>query len=473
MVAAVARQVRLANEADRAIDIELDAVVLNHRDHASHHGTLFDAAHRLGERVFAELLDAKADPFLVDIDVEHAHLDHVAFLVVANGFLAGALPVQVRHMNQTVDVTGQANEQSEFGDVLDLALDLGTRRVHGQEGVPGVVVALLEAQADTPLLRVHRKHHDLDLLAGRDDLAGMDILLGPTHFGDMDQPLDPGLQLDEGAVIGDVGHPPGVLGADRVLGFDAVPRIRLELLHAQADALRFKIEADHLDIDRLADAQNLGGVVDAAPRDIGDVQQSIDLAQIDEGAVIGDVLDHAFQHLAFLEAVHKLGAGLGAGFLHHGAARYHDVAAAPVHLENLERLLGAHQRRNVAHRADIDLAARQKSHRAAQVHREAALDAAENRAFDPVVVGERLFEHDPGLFAARPFPAEHRLAVAVLYTVEKHLDRVTDLDLRRLSGKGKFLQRHPALGLQSDVDHRQVVLDRDDASLDHRTFGDG
>ena len=31
-------------------------------------------------------------------------------------------------------------------------------------------------------------------------------------------------------------------------------------------------------------------MVDAAPRDVGDVQQAIDAAQIDEGAVIGDVL---------------------------------------------------------------------------------------------------------------------------------------------------------------------------------------
>ena len=45
----------------------------------------------------------------------------------------------------------------------------------------------------------------LDLLGGRDDLAGMDVLLRPRHFGDVDQALDARLELDERAVVGDVG----------------------------------------------------------------------------------------------------------------------------------------------------------------------------------------------------------------------------------------------------------------------------
>ena len=90
--------------------------------------------------------------------------------------------------------------------------------------------------------------------------------------------------------------------------------------------------------------KGLGRMVDAAPGDIGDVQQAIDAAQIDERAVIGDVLHHAVQDHAFLEALDQLAALLGAGFFQHGAAGHHDVAAGAVHLEDLERLRRAHQR---------------------------------------------------------------------------------------------------------------------------------
>ena len=115
--------------------------------------------------------------------------------------------------------------------------------------------------------------------------------------------------------------------------------------------------------------QRLGRMVDALPGDVGDVQQAVDAAEIDERAVVGDVLDHAVEHLAFLQAGDQLGALLGAALFEHGAARHHDVAAAAVHLEDLERLRRAHQRADVAHRADVDLAARQEGHGAARGRR--------------------------------------------------------------------------------------------------------
>ena len=73
------------------------------------------------------------------------------------------------------------------------------------EGLPRVVQALLEAQADAALLGIDVQHHDFDFLGGRNDLAGMDVLLGPGHLGDVHQTFDPRLQLHEGAVVGDVG----------------------------------------------------------------------------------------------------------------------------------------------------------------------------------------------------------------------------------------------------------------------------
>ena len=224
---------------------------------------------------------------------------------------AGTLPGDVGQMDHAVDLAGQADEQTEFGDVLDLALDLGADRELAQEAIPRIGHGLLEAERDAALGGVDIEHHDFDLLRGRDDLAGMDVLLGPRHFGDVHQTLDAGLQFDEGAVVGDVGDAADELGADRIFLLDAFPRIGLKLLDAEADALGLRIEADDLHLDRLADVERLARMVDALPGDVGDMQQTVDAAQIDEGAVIGDVLDYAFQDLAFLQALDQLGALLG------------------------------------------------------------------------------------------------------------------------------------------------------------------
>ena len=52
-----------------------------------------------------------------------------------------------------------------------------------------------------------------------------------------------------------------------------------------------------------------GGMADAAPRHVGDVEEAVDPTEIDERAVVGDVLDGALEHLPLgehLEEVSKL-----------------------------------------------------------------------------------------------------------------------------------------------------------------------
>ena len=208
-------------------------------------------------------------------------------------------------------------------------------------------------------------------------------------------------------------------------------------------------------------------MVDAPPCDVGDVEQSIDAAEVHKGSVIGDVLDHAIDNLAFLKAGDQFRALRGAGFLEHSAARDHDVAALAVHLEDLELMGRADERRDVPHRANIHLACRQERRGTRQVHRIAALDTTEDDAGDALVVAEGLLELVPRLLPAGLFPTQHRLAVFVLHTLDIDVDHIADLDLGRLARLGEFLQRHPPLGFEPDVDQRHVVLD-----VDHDSFDD-
>jgi hypothetical protein len=116
----------------------------------------------------------------------------------------------------------------------------------------------------------------------------------------VDQAFDAVFQLHECTVVGDVGDRPFRRVPTGYLASTPSHGSAFELLHAEADALGFRVDLDDLDFDRLADIDKPGGrVVDALPRHVGDVQQAIDAAQIDERTVVGDVLDHAFAHLAF------------------------------------------------------------------------------------------------------------------------------------------------------------------------------
>src|SRR5436305_9319645 len=328
LLAAIARQFGFADKAGHAVgQRHLDAAFLDRADRRGDDIALLDAGDTRFERIRFELLDAERDALLLGIDVEHLDPHHLALAVIVHRLFARPAPVDVGEMHHAVDIAGKADEQAELGDVADFALDRAADRVFLDKGVPRVRHDLLQAEADPALLRVDIEHHDLDLLTGRDDLAGVHVLLGPAHLGDVDETLDPGLQFDEGAVIGDVCDAALELGAGRVFELNTFPRIGFELLHAERDALCLGVEADDLHLDALADMQGFRGMVDAPPRDVGDVQQPVDAAQIDKGAVVGNVFDDAREDLAFLEARHELGTLLGAALFEDGAARHDDVAA--------------------------------------------------------------------------------------------------------------------------------------------------
>ena len=56
-------------------------------------------------------------------------------------------------------------------------------------------------------------------------------------------------------------------------------------------------------------------VVDALVAHVGDVEQAVDAAEVDERAVIGDVLDHAVDHLALGQRLDQARCAARRGFL--------------------------------------------------------------------------------------------------------------------------------------------------------------
>ena len=79
-----------------------------------------------------------------------------------------------------------------------------------------------------------------------------------------------------------------------------------DLLEAERDALGLGVELEHLDANVVADLEQLGRVVDPAPAHVGDVEQAVDAAEVDERAVLGEVLDDTLDDLAFLELLERL-----------------------------------------------------------------------------------------------------------------------------------------------------------------------
>ena len=212
-------------------------------------------------------------------------------------------------------------------------------------------------------------------------------------------------------------------------------------------------------------------MADAAPRHVGDVQQAVDAAQVDERAVVGDVLDDALEDLALGERLERVLLLLGVLFFEQRLARQHDVAALLVHLDDAHAQFLAAQRVEVAHGTHVDLrSGQERAH--ADVDGEPALDALDDAADDDLALGVGLLDLVPNLHLLGFFAREDDVAFTILGALEQHVDDVAGLhgDLAVLVEE--LADGDDAFGLVADVDDDFRRGDLEHRALDDLAFRD-
>src|SRR5213596_3355055 len=297
-------------------------------------------AHRkaLGDRrprVGLDLLEPEGDPLVLLVDVEDLRLEVLPLLEDLRRMADAARPGHVGDVQEAVHAGLELDERAEVGQVAHLARDARPGVVALLDRRPRVGLDLLHPERDALAGAVDVEDDHVDLVADVHQLRWVTHAARPRHLRDVDEPLDAGLQLDEGAVIGEANHLATGLRARRERLLDALPGVRRLLLVAERDAARLAVEVQHDHLDLVADLEDLRGMAHAPPAHVGDVQEAIDAAQVDEGAVVGDVLHGAREHHALGEHLERVLLLLLALLLEDGAAGEDDVAAAPVHLDNL------------------------------------------------------------------------------------------------------------------------------------------
>src|SRR5579875_302764 len=450
---AVAPELRGAQLAlDAVAEIDDRAARVDLLDGAAHDAALRVLGDVRRKGILRELLDAERDALALRIEREHHRLDLLSLLEVAHGLLAGLIPGDVGQVNQAVDVAGQSNENPEIRDRLDLPRHAVAAVVVLRELLPGVRLALLESERDAAALLVHIEHHHLDFLAGVNDLRGVDVLVRPVHLRYVHQALDAVLDLDEGAVVGDVRDAPEHAGVRRIAPANVLPRIGAQLLQAERDTRALAVELEDPHVDLVADLDDLGRMLDALPCHVRDVQQAVDPAEIDEGAVIREVLDRAAHHRAFLQVLHERGALGRELLLHDRPPRDDDVIALLIELDDLELERLALEVGGVAHRTHVDERARQERAHIVNLDGEAALHAARDDAGHDLRIVESLLEPRPGAGPLGLLPRETRLARAVLHRVEGNLHLVPGLHLDLSPLILELIDGDDCLGLQAHID---------------------
>ena len=225
------------------------------------------------------------------------------------GSAQAVAPREVGDVHQAVDAVLDAEEDAPLAHVPDLRGHLHAARVALAHRLPGVRLGRLHAELEALLLGVAADDRRLDVVA---DLDGVLRVLDPLprHLGDVHQALEPGLHLDEGAVVGDADDAPGDAVVRLVALGSGGPRVGLDLLEAEADAAVVLVDLEHLHRDLVADVDHLGRVLDAPVREVVEVEQPVEAADVDERAEVGDPGDPADHVCALLEGVEDVDAGL-------------------------------------------------------------------------------------------------------------------------------------------------------------------
>src|SRR5262245_51621893 len=332
------------------------------------------AAEEIVPDIGGELLQAERQALILGVDVEHHRVDDVALLQHLGRMLDPLAPRHVGDVDQAVDFLLDFDERTELGEVTNLALNSGPDGVFVGQVVPRIALDLLQAERDAARRRIDAKHHGFNVVADVQNLRRVLDALAPRHLGDVDQPLDARLELDERAVIGETDDFSFNARTNRIALHHVRPGIGDELLVAEGDALGRRVVLQHDDVDLVVHLEQLGRVADTPPRHIRDVKQTDAATQVDEGAVIGDVLHDALEDLAFSKRHERVLLLLGVLLFEEGFAREDDVAALLVDLNRAHAELLSAERIEVANRSDVDLrSGEERAH--ADINREAAFDS--------------------------------------------------------------------------------------------------
>ena len=288
------------------------------------------------------------------------------------------------------------------------------------------------------------------------------------QLGDVHQALDALLDPDERAERHQLGDLARHDLPDRVGAGVEPPRVFLGGLERERHPLAVQVDVEHLDGDLLADLDDLAGVVDVLPGQLGDVHQAVDPAEVDERPEVDHARHDALAHLAAGELVEELAADLRLRLLQPGAAGQHHVVAVLVQLDDLGLDLAADVGLQVAHPAHLHQRRRQEAAQA-DVEDQAALDDLDDRALDGLVGLLEGLDRAPGALVLGALLGEDQPAFLVLLLEDEGLDVLADR--HDLGGVDVMLDRQlargdDALGLVADVEQDLVAVHLDDRALD-------
>ena len=209
-------------------------------------------------------------------------------------------------MDQAINTLLQFYEDTEVGKVANLSCVLAAYRILHLDGLPWVFLELLDTERHLALGTVECQDDSLYLVAHLHEVLSRTQVLAPRHLRNVDKTLYTRSNLYECTVVGHNDNLTLHVVAHLQVSVESIPWVRSELLQTESDALLLLIEVEDNDIDLLVESNNLVRIAYAAPREVCDVDETVNTAEVNEYTIRSDVLNSTFEDLTLLELADNL-----------------------------------------------------------------------------------------------------------------------------------------------------------------------
>ncbi len=170
-----------------------------------------------------------------------------------------------------------------------------------------------------------------------------------------------------------------------------------ELLQTEGNTLLLVVEVENNNIDLLVELNYLMRIVYAAPRKVGDMDESVNTAEVNEYTVRSDVLNGTFEDLTLLKLADDFFLLCFQLSFDKSLVRNYYIAELLIDLHNLEVHGGAYELVVVAYGVNVNLATRQEGLDTKYVNNHTALRAALDVTLNDFLVVESCVNTIPAL----------------------------------------------------------------------------
>ena len=245
----------------------------------------------------------------------------------------------------------------------------------------------------------------------------------------MDQTLYARSNLNECTVVSDNDNLTLDVVTNLNVRVESIPWVWGELLETKSDTLLLLIEVDDNNVDLVVESNNLVWIAYAAPREVCDVDESVNTTEVNEYTIRCDILNSTLENLTLLKLRDDLLALSLELCLDECLVRNNNIAELLIDLNNLELHCLAYEYVVVTYWVYVNLAAWKECLDAEYVNDHTTLSAALDVTLNDLLIIKSSVNTLPRLAEASLLVRKDQLTLLVFLILYVNLYNVTDLKI--------------------------------------------